>query len=335
MTKNFSHKAINFVWISLLVAIVTFPRFNRQDLFIEQYTSGEIGGDQVHYYKLVEVFKEKKSLDQVKPPYNSRILPSLLASFLPFSPGISLNLINLLCLLVGFCFSYKTLIDLNLVNFNPILISAVHIVSFPVFYYGTIGFIDSILIAFYMVGIYFLINKKISSLAILIFFGVFVKETIFILVIVSVLYLFISEKSYKKILFIIASYLIGFVLLKIILFYNTKSSYLWLPSLEVLYQNIFRIRTYLTFLLSSIPIFILLFIAKKFIAQLKTSKLSNLDTNDKAIIFSMTAGIIISYSIFIYSLFSAYTDGRFIWLSYPFSTILMGLIANKLTLAKT
>lgn len=83
-----------YLYISLLVILTCFLRFNRQDILINKITHGELIGDHIHYYKLVTVFRNSQSIDLVQAPFNSRILPSLIASFLPFPENFSLNLIN-------------------------------------------------------------------------------------------------------------------------------------------------------------------------------------------------------------------------------------------------
>lgn len=179
-----------------------------------------------------------------------------------------------------------------------------------------------------MIGIYYLLKENYLKLTFVIFFGVFVKETIFILVLVSIIFAFLTrEKSKNIILSILFSYLIGFAILKFYLYNNTNQSYQWIPTIENALSNLYRSRTYFTFLISIFPLAIsfipnLIFKNKKF-----SLKKQLLERNRFIIAFGF--GIILSFSIFIYSIFSAYTDGRFIWLSYPYSIVLTGFLLNN------
>ena len=90
----------HFISIFLSVAAVLFVRFNRQDLWIESFTGKS--GDYEHYYRLVEVFRNEALFSSVPAPFNSRILVSYLASFLPVSADLALNIVISTLLLVGF-----------------------------------------------------------------------------------------------------------------------------------------------------------------------------------------------------------------------------------------
>src|SRR5690606_31977943 len=90
------------------------------------------------------------------------------------------------------------------------------IFSFPVFYYGAIGYLDSALVGWMMIGLLALVRSSWILLGAVIFSGAFLKETIFILTAVSFVYIFLSSprKKWGVLALISACQLIGIILVQ-------------------------------------------------------------------------------------------------------------------------
>ncbi len=313
-----------FIIVSSLVSTL-FIRFNRQDLWIDRFTGKS--GDHLHYYSLVEVFRNQAHADIVPPPFNSRILISYMASFLPAPADLALNVIIATILLIGFLCAYLTLRALNVDNTKSLLIVILHIFSFPVFYYGAIGYLDSALVGWMMIGLLALVRSSWILLGAVIFSGAFLKETIFILTAVSFVYIFLSSprKKWGVLALISACQLIGIILVQQLTASGTPSFH-WLPELDVLWMNLARPRTFLSYLLSAYPAVLL------FAIGLQKQHRTPITTGQEAAVYaSSMTGIAIAILISFYSFIAAYADGRFLFLAYPFSIMLSAHLVRGLS----
>lgn len=316
-----------YLLITLLIIATVFVRFNRQDLFIDHFTSGELTGDQIYYYKLINILRNFEDIHTVDAPFNSRLLPCLIAALLPFSADTALNLVNVFFLILGYSLTYKSMIDQGLSQSVVLWTTILFIISFPIFYYGAVGYVDPVIVSFLMIGLYYLFKEKYVLLCLIVFIGVFVKETIIILLIISILYMLLQKKNLKFYIWgLIFAYILGSVLLKLILIGNSVPAYSWLPSINTAWSNLSRPRTYLSLFATLLPICIV------FITSFLSTPRQNTDfrvANELSFIASTVLGILISIAAYIYSIFSAYSDGRILWLTYPFVIHLSGYLIEK------
>lgn len=309
-----------YIYITLILIAVLFIRFNRQDLFISGII-GEIGGDHHQYYKMVEFFRGEAKFSDADIPFSTRLVTPMIASVLPFERGFALNLTNALLLWLGFILSLHSLKQFVIDDKWKFYVVALHIVCFPVFYYSVIGFIDASLVGWMMICIYLFMRKKFWAYSIMLGIGIFVKETVVILFGASFIY-FLIQKEYKKTVYLTLIYGAFYILHGQViqyLNYGNPNNYAWKPEMAAIMTNIYRPRTYLSFLLSSYPSVINLFVS----AYLYFKKRYSTD-NIQLIRFAMS-GIALSMMVHIYSFFTAYTDGRFLLLALPFSIILLAI----------
>jgi hypothetical protein len=90
--------------------------------------------------------------------------------------------------------------------------------------------------------------------------------------------------------------------------FGDGSGFVWFPNSENLADNVYRAKTYISFIISlGFP---------GLLAGLYILK--NLKSEKNIIIFAFTIAISFSLLLWVYSYFSAYADGRFIWTAYPF-----------------
>lgn len=334
--KISKHINIYSLLLMLLLLCVTLPRFNRHDFAIGSITSNGIKelGDASQYISIVQYFRGDLGIEALAVPFTYRPLVPLVASILPFDPMTSINLVNLASMLICIVFMYKIFDYFGFSEAWKFLGGVLFVVSFPVFYYSTIGYIDASLICAITVGLYFVIEDKYGCLLITLCIGVFVKETIVILILVWVVYNVISKRfdlsEISRTILLIAAVYISYRIAKNVI--PLSQEYVWEPSVQSLFFNIGRARTWLSFILSfGIPGFISVF--------LYWFRKDIFSSYRREVVLTMLIGLLLSLLLFVYSLLSAYADGRFVWVSYPFSVPLSLMIIkgfhNKLEYKNT
>ncbi|MBL1211749.1 MAG: hypothetical protein HND52_00205 [Ignavibacteriae bacterium] len=323
----FTRKAL--IWLSILsfvMVLLTLPRFDRNDIFIKSITTDGTGklSDSEKYVAITNYFRGEVDAKELLPPFSYRPLVPYIASLLPFKAMTAINLINLAVLIIAIFILYKLLHLLGIDFSSSIIACGLFVVSFPTFYYATIGFLDPSLIFLLIIGTYLIFKNKLISLLIVISFGVFVKETIIILPMILAAYLFFNKRLFKKdgliLLLSIIIFTIGFFVTRLIIPANPEVG--WMPSIEQLLFNITRPRTFISFILSfGAPGFLSLFIFKY---------KNSIWLNEKfALTATLITGVIISIALFGFAMLSAYADGRFVWTSYPFTVPLAAMVISE------
>ncbi len=313
-----------YLYILLALAAVLFLRFNRQDLLIKDIV-GIVGGDHHQYYALVDYFRGEAPFWYADAPFNKRLLVPLSASMLPFERGFSLNLTNAIILFLGFSFAFRTLYRHFVKPKIAFYIVLLHIFSFPVFYYSVIGFIDAALVGWMMMSFALLVERRYGWFCFAVAVGVFLKESIIILFACGLLY-FVIVRNWKQaallVLLYAAAYLLQLEIMQL-LNYGIPYTYSWSIEIETLQKNLARPRTYLSFILSAYPSLLIFafgiyyYFKNKYIEQ------------DKTIVLVCLAGIVLVLGMYVYSLFVAYSDGRFLYPAIAFSVFLFGIIAKE------
>jgi hypothetical protein len=281
--------------------------------------------DAVQYLAITAYFRGEKSIEELIPPFIYRPLPLFLASLLPFDAMTSINLVNLMAMIAALLTMYQLLSRLGFGHIPRIIGCGLFVVSFPTFYYSTIGYIDPPLIFLLTAGVFSVVSQNWFLLAIVLFLGAFTKETIIILMFPLAVYLIGRRKKLLHqgaiFLLMVFSYIIGYYLARNVI--PGKSSYFWAFTLKILQSNLSRPRCYLSFMLSfGIPgtLSLLLFKFRE----------SVWFRENIAITAALIAGFAASLAVFAYSMFSACSDGRFIWISYPFTVPMATMVIQEL-----
>jgi hypothetical protein len=302
--------------------LVCAPRFNRQESGLLAFftskgqPSEERLGDALAYVQYVKWFRGEDVSRYLHPKQSWPFRPfaPAVASLLPFDPMTSLNILNLVAHLIALCFIYLIILRLGFKYRWRIVGCLIYIFSFPTFYYGAIGYVDPVLLCFLSIGTYLIINEQWIQLAFVIILGTLVKETIIILIPVSISYFILHGISRKKQAVFIMLYCLSFIAVYYVAErYNpTAKAYIWQPSLEKLLDNLARPRSYLSFLLSfGFPGVLSLFA----IRQLTKSPAQEVFVNLRPFV----AGLITTFVLSMYAMLTAFADGRTIWTSYPFT----------------
>jgi hypothetical protein len=307
----------------ILLTIICLPRFDQNNFWIVKKIVGnkghlgEYNPDVAAYIDMVKYFRSEITLEnsEILKPFSYRIVPTFLASLLPYKALTSLNVVNMIFNYLSLFYLFKIFKKLK-ININSQFISTgLFIFSFPMFYYGSSGVIDPVLISFLTIGIYLILNDKYRSIVVLTYISAMVKETAIILI----PFYYFYNKS-KKLNFIKTSVLF-FAFITSTFFYAREVIQLpdvhnFTPSWDFVKDNLYRPRAYITYVLSYIYLLPLVYLG---IRKIEKSNLK----------LSLIVGLILGNGIYAYSFIAAYPDGRLIWPAYPFTIVLIGLYLNK------
>lgn len=301
------------LFLEFFLLLILSVRFDREDIgpvksIASGNKEGQVFNDSQSYVKYVEYFRGTATLHEVGVPFVYRPAVPWLASLLPFRPMTAINIVNTIALSGGLVLLFLFFLRRPFPFHFTIIGSLMYVVAFPTFYYGSVGFIDPVLIVLLILGMYCIFHTRWWSLPVLIFCGVFVKETAVMLIPVAITYAVVRNKSYRmKLAVMLLSFVIPYVFIKYI--FSDVGSYAWIPSLDRVVSNT-RPRALLSAVLTfGVPGFISLgyFRYRK---QLLT-------LFGKEFLYPLMIGIMTSGALLCYSFMSAYTDGRFIWTAYP------------------
>ncbi len=312
------NKVITIIITLVFLAAILYPRFNMQDTaFIRPFTGvapGEMPPDQKNYYNFTEYFKGRKELNTVSEPFTYRPLLPFIASLLPFDAMLSMSIVNTLANLFTLLLIYLILKELQ---FSFALRAAgllLYIISFPLLYYGSSGFLEPTANLFIYLIVYLTLSQRMILLIPAFILASAAKEVSIIALPFALSYFWMiyrhDKNKLKKSMTILTVSFIMFVLTNIIIrnHFDTGNSYIWSPTFETAIGNLKRAKTYLSFLLGfGFPgIFSMLYLVKY-----KEKVLS-------PEILPWFIGMIFAIMLSVYSVIAAYSDGRFIWTGYPF-----------------
>lgn len=330
-------RALRIVMPLLLVLsllLVVTPRFNRMEsgLLGKITSKGDVSsekiGDAKYYITYVEWFRGEGVTDLIAP-WSCRLMSPAIASLLPFDPMTSLNVVNIVALLVALMFLYLILGRMKFGYWWRIIGCFLFVFSFPVFYYGTIGYVDPVVICFLMIGTYFVLAERWVYLFVTIILGTLAKEAIVVLIPFIVMYLMVKRFERGKQVRLIVAYCLAFAVtyLLIKVLNPGVDDYTRLPNMENTMLNLTRPRAYQGFVLSfGIPGFLSLFALRH---VRKDSPPGTI-----ALLGPFVAGLITAFLLYVYSFISAYADGRIIWTAYPFTVplaifVLKGFVERR------
>lgn len=298
---------------ALFFMAMVLPRFNGNQLLVKQEPY-----DLKYFKAYVEYFRDQPLTAPLRPATNWRFLVPYLASKIPFDAVTSINLVNCVFLILALGVFYKTL-KLLKIEQNKIWHSLwIFVLSFPMFYYSTIGYVDASLFFFIALSIYFTIINKPGLFLLSILLGLCVKETIAIAI---PFYLFYHLKRDRKkaiytSLVTIISFAVLFYVIKKIAPVSIEGSEnnFWKFDCINLKNNFFRINTWLSFILTiGSPGLVIL---------LELRKLSFYKIWSNQVILSCLVCVASAFFFYTLSYLSTVADGRIIWLTYFYLIII-------------
>jgi len=306
-----------FVLVTVMM-IVVFPRFDRLDRYgIDAFTTNGTPAsialaDAGKYINHVRYFRGEVSSDVLRAPWAYRPLPTYLASMLPLSPMTAINAVNFIFLSIGLFFLLKTLALMGISSSTMVLGGLGYVVSFPVFFYGAIGYIDPVLVGMLCIGHYMVLTNRNALFFLLLALGAFVKDPYIIILPAWATYQYSYSRSrWLKIVIVSVCALALFSLLIYVIriLSPVPSDFFWSPKKSHLDFNLYRMNAWFTWLITFGPIgFVALWYCLK-------NNLSLLKNPTK---LSLATGLVGALAVISYSFFSVYVDGRYIWIAYPF-----------------
>jgi hypothetical protein len=288
----------------LLLLLMVLPRFNRNTFLVKRELN-----DARYFIAYVQYFRGETPQYVIRPASNWRLLVPLVASILPFEPLTAINVINCLAIAVSVWLLFRFLLLLS-TNSSVVWLGCwLFVVSFPTFYYTSIGYIDPGVLMFTIACMYFTITLRLWWLLGSFVLGCLTKETI-ILTIAFTIAFYLKEYP-KKALFAGVLMTLLFVLINVLL---RKFAYvspgannpaLWQFSQDALWANISRFNSYAAPILSfGIPGILCIWVFTK------TSLQTILTT---PILLASCAMMLSGWLLFGLSACATFCDGRIIW----------------------
>lgn len=324
-----THRKISILLVFVSLTLVLYPRFNRQDIGIIKSFAGLKPGvfppDTYQYMNFVEYFRHTMPIDSIGPPFSFRPAAPYLASLLPYDSLTGIDIVNVISLFLAVICIFYILKKYSFSFGFCIAGCLLFIFSFPVFYYGAVGYIDSPAIFMVCLILAATVYKKYYLLPLLLLIAPFTKEGTMVVFPFIILYaLQVSDPKREKIincgliLLSIGAFLLGYMYCRSE--FSHVSNYLWKPNFTTIGENMVRPKSYLSFIMTFGVVGILALL------QFVNDGKKNFFSEKKNIIvffknypyLPLVAGIVISFMLWIYTFVAAYVDGRYFWFAYPF-----------------
>jgi hypothetical protein len=320
---NHQMSILKLSWRNPLVLIVCFLlivsiRFNRNDLVIKRPLN-----DAAYYIANVQQIRGEEPTYAFKGPFNERLLVTTLAAVLPFEPLTAINLANIFFLLIAIYCLFQLLSFLNLPERNLWIGVYLFVISFPTFYYSTIGYTDPGVLSMIFIGIYSLYSGKHFLFLLAMTCGTVAKENIVMLIPVALAFGYSRSDKKWYITALISALL--FTVISAWVKHNIadqiNTSFYWKPTLSRAFYNLARPNLYISSVLSfGIPGFLcLLFLVKKKLSVFEYWK------QDLPLII----GLLVTFPPWIYMIPSAFPDGRAFWIASCFPIALSMVWWNR------
>jgi len=305
--------------LTVLLLLVCLPRFNR--MWDPAAIRGEAARstpwghpiDVEGYTRLVRYFRGHLQPAALIAPFCHRPLGPALAAALPAAPLTAINLVNLASLAAAIW-----LLDgigglAGLRSRGRLAAGLLFVFSFPTFYYGTIGFIDPIALATAALVLVLVVRgAPMAALVPAIALATLAKETNVAFALLP-LGMGVAERSWGRAARRSAVLLAagaGTFLLVHALVPTPGQDVRPVPGLAVALENLSRPRTYLSLALTiGVPAGL----GSLAITAGRARALLRPDAYSVLLLGSLLAGV-----LYVGSIVGAHTDGRLVWIAYPF-----------------
>jgi len=299
-------------WMLLAGALILMclPRFNKNAVVFPS-----AAGDEEVYAHYVEFFRG----DTVTGPLTSastwRPLVPFIAALLPFAPMTAINLVNVASLLFALFMLARILEWFALPRGYHLAGCALFIFSFPTLYYGSIGYVDPMLLGLVTLGVYLILSRRWIAFTLLLLPGVLAKEGIVVLLPPALFFLILGENSRRKWLFPVVWILIYVGLSLAVRRFAPGVAYdqFWVPSTEKLIENVTRARVWIGAILTLGPpgaVALMLLLRPQWLLAPSPRTM-------------LAIGFLSVLATWVTALVTAYADGRTLWVAFPFTIPLM------------
>ncbi len=323
MSDEFARRTLRWAALGLLLVIVVLPRFNLRDAGpIAKFTAGATATqyglplDVAGYVRLGQYFRHEMPADSLIPPYCYRLLVPIAASALPWSVLTSINVLDVVSLLLAFILLDRLMRRMGLSIRASTMGIVLFVVSFPTFYYGPIGFLDPVCVMLITAMLLAIIEVGPGGGVFtgLFVVGVLVKETNAAMALLPSIWAAATARpmapAIRRTTILVAVALAILIAIRLAAPFPSRG-WFWAPHITAVLENLTRPRAIISLVLTlGLPAI------GMFVALLNGAARRTLA---EAHIRFLVWGAAIPVSLYLYSLFSAYADGRIIWALYPFA----------------
>lgn len=307
----------------ILFVIITSVRFNRNNAIINRSLN-----DARYFIAYVEHFRGELPSDVIRPASNWRMLVPFIAASLPFEPLTAINIVNQIFLLLSMVMLYHSMLYLKINKGYVWLGLMLFSVSFPAFYYTTIGYVDAGVMFFVSTCIYATIKQSWWLFMVSFVLGFLAKESIVVVLPFAVVYLFMQGKRKNAIalgLIIIATYLAESYWIRQYAYITPgeKNNMFWVIDPKNIGLNLKRINSLLA------PILTLGLVGLIYLFNIKSSIKTN-----KALTWASLLLLATTLAMYAFAFISTYADGRPFWLAY-FAMIMVSMVGLQNKSKKT
>jgi hypothetical protein len=286
---------------------MVLPRFNRNSAIVERPMN-----DARYFVAYVEHFRGLEPSDAIRPASNWRIGVPFVAACLPFLPLTAINIINIIALTLAVYLLYLSLRELYIAKGYCWLGCWLFLISFPTFYYTSIGYVDPGVLPFVSLMVYATVRKHFMFALLAITAGALTKETIVLLVPFYFISGVLEKRRYIWLQSAILLLQYGFInwLLRKYAFVSPgeHNPAFWSVSAYAVMANITRLNSYLAPLLSLGVPALFFYLYLKYLSPPHIIK----SVLMRAVFFSLPGFIL----VFLLTFITTYCDGRIIWQAY-------------------
>jgi hypothetical protein len=222
----------------------------------------------------------------------------------------AINVVNVVALLAGTWAMWILLCRLGATERLAYAGCVMFVVSFPTFYYGTIGYVDPLAITLMIAAMAAVVAGRDVVVVVMVVLAALSRESTVIVVVTAIVWLAAAGRPRRELVRWGLAWSVGFLATVAVIRIGLQGSgtNVWEPSLDLALSNARRPRTWLSAVLTlGVPVAVIVAMS---------SRLGRLDRRF-LVVFGLGAGL--SVALFAYALTSAYSDGRFLWPMYVFS----------------
>lgn len=314
--RMFSYR-IWLAWISGLL-LWSVPRFNR-----DAFWGGHPLNDAAGYIAYVQFFRGEPLSYALYPAANWRPGVPFLASWLPFEPLTSINIINALLLIGCLVVHYAVLKRLAVPQDRLRVFMWLYVFSFPNFYYATIGYVEPGVLLLLHLGVLLMLRQNWFLLWGLLGLGVLFKEGIVVLMPVVGWWLRCVKSKVAALLWGITS--IGLVLGVSVWIRNAApltsdwNPGFWILDSGVFIRNVTSWRAWGSGILTLAPMLIWGF----YQLRIRNAQLPSVHQN---LAKALALGVLGALLMYGFAFGTAAPDGRLLWAAYPFGWGILALL---------
>jgi len=310
------------------LVLVCLPRFDRRDLRIGSFSATPSSpvamADAEHYVALIAYLRGDGGAAPLAAPFAYRLVGPLLASLLPFAPMTALNLVNLAALAAATILLDRALRRLGAAEGTIAAGCALFIFSFPTLYYGTVGYVDPVLVCFLCAFVLAISARNESLAAAALVAGCLAKETMFVVVPAYMAFVFLRSRPRTLAPLLRATVVLAAASLAALAVSHTipvGENLSHGPSWHIVGYNLSRLRAWLSVALT----FGGPGVAAAYLICRKASR-DRLLRHPSGI--PMVLGAAAALALTIVACAVAHLDGRPMWVLYPFSVPMIGIMAT-------